>query len=68
MDEEKLNELFRTLLENKQGISASDCESTLDSSLGDETHLTYDDALAEFMKIVENLIFGTIWSDFRCKC
>ena len=63
MDEEKLNELFRTILENKLstgppsycGSSSSDIASTLNSSLGEETYLTYDDTLRELNKVLSNM-------------
>lgn len=63
MDEEKLNQLFRTILENKLSTgpgtnsqySSSDFQTTNDSSLGDETHYKYDDALKELNEILTNM-------------
>jgi hypothetical protein len=63
MDEEKLNQLFRTILENKLSTgpgtdshySSSDFQTTNDSSLGDETHYTHDDAFKELGSILANM-------------
>ena len=60
MDENKLNELFRSILMNKESVQPlSSCStsdiSTFNSSIGIETAITYEDVLERLKELIQNV-------------
>ena len=60
MDENKLNELFRSILMNKESVQPlSSCStsdiSTFNSSIGIETAITYEDVLERLKDLIQNV-------------
>ena len=60
MDENKLNELFRSILLNKESVQPlSSCStseiSTFNSSIGIETAITYEDVLERLKELVQQV-------------
>ena len=60
MDENKLNELFRSILMNKESVQPlSSCStseiSTFNSSIGIETAITYEDVLERLKELVQQV-------------
>ena len=61
MDENKLNELFRDILDNKLKVAPPSSHSpsdltTLDSSVLDETFVDYEDVMRKLQVLVESNI------------
>jgi len=68
MDENKLNELFYDILNNKLKAAPPSSYSpsevtTLESSLGDETYINYDDVLTKLKDLIAHL--NSITDDAR---
>ena len=60
MDENKLDELFRSILMNKESVQPlSSCStseiSTFNSSIGIETAITYEDVLERLKELVQQV-------------
>jgi len=60
MDENKLDELFRSILMNKESVQPlSSCStseiSTFNSSIGIETAITYEDVLERLKDLIQNV-------------
>ena len=61
MDENKLNELFRNILMNKESVQPlSSCStseiSTFNSSIGIETAITYEDVMERLKEIINQIL------------
>ena len=59
-NEERLDVLFRNIMENKIMNGPPSCfssskQTTLDSSLGDETYVNYQDVMDKLQEIVQNM-------------
>ena len=59
-NEERLDDLFRNIMENKMMTGppssySSGKVTTLDSSLGDETYVKYQDVMDKLQEIVQNM-------------
>jgi len=60
MDENRLDELFRSILMNKESVQPlSSCStseiSTFNSSIGIETAITYEDVLERLKDLIQNV-------------
>ncbi len=61
MDENKINDLFRSILMNKESVQPlSSCStseiSTFNSSIGIETAITYEDVLERLKEILNQIL------------